>query len=147
TASFFQIDRALRGSAKPERTRGEVLVVDDEPSICSMVTEILSPMGYTVREAYSGEAALEASKHHGARLGLVLIDVVMPAMDGLTVLNELRKRDPGLEFVLVSGRLNEDTRWLASERGCRFLSKPFNVTELSQLALDVLGPAQERPPG
>src|SRR5690349_3565777 len=83
TESFFEIDRVLRKTAKADRSRTEVLVVDDEPAICTMVGEILRPLGYTVHAAYSGAEALKMLKKPRSNVGLVLIDVVMPTMDGL----------------------------------------------------------------
>lgn len=143
TKSFFELDRLLRMSPKPDRSRREVLVVDDEPSICAMVTEILRPLGYTIWSARSGEEALTKLAERAPAVGLVLIDVFMPNMDGLSLLAAVRKRYLSMPVVLVSGRLTADTRWLASERDCRYLAKPFNVMELVQLTEEILGPSSD----
>ena len=143
TETFFEIDRVMRRPAKAGRGRSEILVVDDEPAICAMVAEILSPLGYVVHAAHAGAEGLTLFQANRARVGLVLIDVVMPGMDGLTLLAAVRKSDADVATVLVSGRLTEDTRWLASERGCRYLAKPFNVAELGQLAEEILGPPRD----
>ncbi|HRE07515.1 MAG TPA: response regulator [Opitutaceae bacterium] len=118
-----------------------VMIVDDEAPICSMVAEILSSAGYKVWEANSGARALEVWASHRQEIGLILLDVVMPGMDGLTLLSALRRQKPNADIVLVSGRLDEDTRWLASESGCHYLPKPFEVSDLVRLTRDLLGPA------
>jgi two-component system OmpR family response regulator len=117
------------------------MIVDDEAPICSMVAEILSSSGYAVWEANSGTRALEVWAAHRHEIGLILLDVVMPGMDGLTLLSALRRQKTNADIVLVSGRLDEDTRWLASESGCHYLPKPFEVSDLVRLTRDLLGPA------
>ncbi|MBL9204450.1 MAG: response regulator [Opitutaceae bacterium] len=128
---------------EPEGASGPtgVMIVDDEAPICSMVAEILSSSGYSVWQATSGAKALEIWGNHHREIGLILLDVVMPGMDGLTLLAALRRQKPNADIVLVSGRLDEDTRWLASESGCHYLPKPFEVSDLTQLTRDLLGPA------
>jgi len=134
------------GSVSPTDDAKGVLIVDDEKPICAMVGEILSSSGYTVWQANSGPKALEIWEAHGSEIGLILLDVVMPSMDGLTLLATLRRQKVTADIVLVSGRLDEDTRWLASESGCHYLPKPFEVSELTRLTFEILGPASSSPP-
>jgi|GEM_PF-460048 len=139
--SSLGITKLWKKSSKEEQARKGVLIVDDEAAFCAMVAEVIAAVGYKVWQANSGEAALRIWARDGGEIGLVLIDLVMPAMDGLTLLSALQRRDPNLSIVIVSGRLDDDTRWLASESGCRFLAKPFDVSELARLASELLGPA------
>jgi CheY-like chemotaxis protein len=117
-----------------------VLIVDDEVPLCLMVSEILGTLGYRVWQAHSAREALEQWHRLGSELGLVLLDVVMPGMDGLTLLQTLRAERPNTAIVLISGRLDADTRWLATESGCHYLPKPFEVSALAQLTRDLIGP-------
>lgn len=145
SAALPNVTKTWKKSAREEKLRKGVLVVDDEPAFCNLVTEVISAIGYKTWQANSGEAALHTWAKDGGEIGLVLVDVVMPSVDGLTLMAALRRRDPRLIIVLVSGRLDEDTRWLASESGCQFLAKPFDVTELARLAEELLGPINASP--
>ena len=145
-ASHSRDQRPAAGPVPPNDGAKGVLIVDDEKPICAMVSEILSSSGYTVWQANSGPKALEVWAAHGSEIGLILLDVVMPAMDGLTLLSTLRRQKVTADIVLVSGRLDEDTRWLASESGCHYLPKPFEVSELTRLTFELLGPGGSPPP-
>jgi DNA-binding response OmpR family regulator len=128
-------DHSLPAGARPG-----VLIVDDEVPLCHMVSEILGTLGYRVWEAHSARQALERWRVLGREIGLVLLDVVMPGMDGLTLLETLRRDRPEAAIVLISGRLDADTRWLATESGCHYLPKPFEVAALVRLTEELLGP-------
>jgi DNA-binding response OmpR family regulator len=127
-------------SVPPAADPPGVLIVDDEVPLCVMVSEILGALGYRVWQANSASQALEQWKRLGPRVGLVLLDVVMPGMDGLTLLGTLRRERPNTAIALISGRLDADTRWLATESGCHYLPKPFEIAALVQLTKDLLGP-------
>lgn len=134
-----QVTKLWKKSVREEKLRKGVLIVDDEPAFCDMIAEVISAIGYKTWKVHSAEAAMDAWAKDGGEMGLALVDVVMPAVDGLTLIAELRRRDPRIQMVLVSGRLDEDTRWLASESGCLFVSKPFEVSELTELIEELLG--------
>jgi CheY-like chemotaxis protein/class 3 adenylate cyclase len=109
---------------------GTILVVDDLPENIELIEAILSPRGYTVRSAGSGEAALEAIGHHLP--DLVLLDVQMPGIDGFEVCRQLRE-SPATRFlpvVMVTAHASEE-RVRAIEAGADdFLAKPFDQAEL-----------------
>lgn len=117
-----------------------ILVIDDESLICGLVNETLTSRGYTVWQATSAKRALELLNAQSPKIGLILLDVVMPGTDGLTFLRTLRQLPLAAEIVLVSGRLDADTRWIASESGCRYLCKPFERDELIRLVQERVGP-------
>jgi DNA-binding response OmpR family regulator len=116
-----------------------ILVIDDEALICGLVHDALVARGYTVWQAPSAKRALELLNAQGPKIGLILLDVVMPGTDGLTFLGTLRRLPLNAEIVLMSGRLDADTRWVASESGCRYLCKPFERDELFRLVHEVVG--------
>jgi len=126
-------------------SRKGILVVDDEPAFCDLVMEVVSALGYKGYSVHSAEEALRTWSTDGGDIGLAFIDVVMPKIDGLTLISTLQHRDPDMMIVLVSGRLDDDTRWLANESGCQFLAKPFDVAGLAQLITEILGPNPENP--
>jgi two-component system cell cycle sensor histidine kinase/response regulator CckA len=120
-------------------TPRSVLIVDDSPAIRSVVVSVLRQHGYTAYEAESGVAALAELQHHKAEIGLVLSDVVMPDMDGLTLAKQLRKQMPKLPIVLLSMHINEDTHWVTEEENFSFLPKPFESKQLLETVRSILG--------
>lgn len=116
-------------------TATSVLVVDDEPQVVWMLRFSLEAEGYRTLEARDGRAALEEIRRH--RPDLVLLDVMMPVMDGWSVLEELRAlpESERPRVVVVSARASLRDRAKAAELGAdAFVAKPFNVEDL----LDVL---------
>jgi two-component system cell cycle sensor histidine kinase/response regulator CckA len=90
----------------------------------------LSSRGYTVLEASNGVEAIEVLEREG-HVDLVVSDVVMPEMDGPTLLRELRKRDPKLKVIFVSGYAEEAfAKNLPKDEQYAFLAKPFTLKQL-----------------
>lgn len=83
----------------------EILVVDDELSLLSLVTEIFTKQGYTVYCAENGEQALEILKTHSVEL--MLSDVIMPGMDGYQLATEVNKKYPNIKIQMASGFTGE----------------------------------------
>ena len=108
-------------------------------AIRSVLAGVLRQQGYVVFEADSGVGALTEWQQHKTEIGLVLADVVMPEMDGLTLAQQLRKQSAGLPIVLLSGHINEDTQWVTEEANFSFLPKPFQSTQLIETVRSILG--------
>ncbi|HVU38939.1 MAG TPA: PAS domain S-box protein [Opitutales bacterium] len=121
-------------AAKPG-TGHTVLVVDDEVPLRQAVSFILGQRGYTVVEASDGNQAVDALKKHH-EVEVVLLDVMMPRMDGVATMKALRELRPDLQVIATSG-VNHDTRVEAMRRlGVQhFLLKPYRNQEL----LEALG--------
>ncbi len=118
---------------------GTVLVVDDEPFILSALCQMLEAMGYATHAASGGEEALALHRQHADSIRLVLLDLNMPVMDGGTVYQELRRRDPGLQVVLCTGAtapLVEPGKPYDGVAG--ILRKPFRFQDLRSLVQSVL---------
>ncbi len=119
-----------------------VLVVDDEPQVVWMLRFSLEAEGYRTLEARDGAAALEEIRRH--RPDLVLLDVMMPVMDGWSVLRELQGLPEAErpQVVVVSARASLRDRVKAAELGAAaFVAKPFNVEDLLDLLRTLEGPA------
>jgi PAS domain S-box-containing protein len=118
---------------KPLRGAGTVMVVDDERFIIEIAGEWLLELGYRVIEASSGQEALSLYESNREGIDLVILDMVMPGMDGGETFDGLRALDPDVRVLLISGyglngRIKEIRR-----RGCRgFLQKPFTILQLSE---------------
>ena len=110
-----------------------ILVVDDSTMIRTEVTKTLVGRGYEILQATNGREGLTMWEQNKERITLVLSDVFMPEVDGLTMAKELRRRSRGLPIVLMSSKLDEDSRWVAEEAGFRLMPKPFKDTYLLEL--------------
>lgn len=110
-----------------------ILVVDDSAVIRKAVTQTLTDHHYIVVQAENGRKALEEWERDPVRYTLVLSDVFMPEMDGLSLGRELRRRSRTLPIILMSSKLDEDSRWIAEESGFRLIPKPFKDAHLLEL--------------
>ncbi|MEX2529930.1 MAG: PAS domain S-box protein [Gemmatimonadota bacterium] len=124
-----------RDRGKPPGSRYDevVLIVDDAPTLLSLVKRVLEQAGYRALTAANGEEALRIVETHHPEVALVISDVVMPVMGGGDLLHRLRAVFPDLPIVLMSGHadreVGEDLRALASG----FLAKPFGRQQLIRL--------------
>ena len=112
----------------------EVLVVDDEADIRELVSGVLEDEGFSVRSAADSTAALEAIEER--RPSLVLLDVWLQGsrLDGLQILQEVKRRDPNLPVLMISGHGNLDTAVAAIREGAiDFIEKPFEAERLLHL--------------
>ncbi|WP_157751588.1 response regulator [Actinoplanes derwentensis] len=106
-----------------------VLVVDDEPDVRDLIVRWLRRDGHDVLASGSGAGALAAVEQHGMP-DVALLDVAMPGMDGITLLTELRRRDPGLAAMFVTALWTPADMNRIRETGADHLAKPFTVTVL-----------------
>ena len=119
-----------RAETRP-RSCGEVMVVEDDPTVADLTTEMLKGAGYAVFHANSAAAALEALAG-GRGVDVVLSDVMMPGgMNGVDLAREIRKRWPDLPVVLTTGYI-EVARTAMSE-GLEVLVKPYQLEALSAI--------------
>jgi two-component system, OmpR family, response regulator MprA len=111
-------------SAAPRR----ILVVDDDPMVATTIQRVLRPEGYDVEVALGGEAALEQA--HARRPDLVVLDLMMPGVDGLEVCRQLRA-DGSLPILMLTARSGTADRVRGLDTGADdYLVKPFAYAEL-----------------
>ena len=130
-------DKRLSG----EILRGKemVLLVDDEQTITEIMEKALTLTGYRVLLARGGEEAIEVYKKNQNRIDLVVLDMIMPGMNGGKVFDRLREMNPGVKVILSSGYSLDGEASQIMERGCSgFIQKPFGIKELSQKIREVL---------
>jgi two-component system cell cycle sensor histidine kinase/response regulator CckA len=124
--------RDLSGSAT-------VLLVEDEDAVRMGGMRALTSRGYTVHEASSGVEAMEIYNALEGKIDIVVSDVVMPEMDGPTLLAELRKIRPDIKFVFVSGYAEDAfAKNLPADAKFGFLPKPFSLKQLATVVKEVL---------
>ncbi len=124
---------APRPQTRADGVAPTVLVVEDEDAIRRVTTRILQAEGFEVLGAKHGGQALKLITESGRKIDVLVTDVVMPEMDGVTLARELTSRQPGLPVVFVSGHPFDmlDTRGLHGPH--HFLQKPFNPGGLIKL--------------
>lgn len=116
-----------------------VLLVEDEEAVRRGGKRMLETRGYTVHEAGSGVEALEIMEELEGKVDIVVSDVVMPEMDGPTLLRELRKNYPDMKFIFVSGYAEDAfARNLPADAKFGFLPKPFSLKQLAVTVREML---------
>ncbi|WP_082652709.1 cell cycle histidine kinase CckA [Aureimonas sp. AU12] len=116
-----------------------ILLVEDEDNVRAGNVRALKMRGYEVHEASSGVEALEVMEEIGGKVDLVVSDVVMPEMDGPTLLREMRKVRPDLKFIFVSGYAEDAfAKNLPDGEKFGFLPKPFSLRELAVAVKEAL---------
>ena len=112
--------------------RGTVLLVEDEDAVRSFAARALGQRGYHVLEATTGAEALEVFSSHNGDVDLVVSDVVMPEMDGPTLMKHLRSERPDVKIIFISGYAEDAFRRnLSDKEDFMFLQKPFDLKELA----------------
>ncbi|MBS0197136.1 MAG: response regulator transcription factor [Planctomycetes bacterium] len=123
-----------------------ILVVEDDSAIRRGLCDALKFSGYQPLEAADGRAGLDTALT--AEVDLVLLDVLMPKMDGFTVLKELRNAKPSLPVILLTAKGEEQDRVRGLRDGADdYVVKPFSATELLARVAAVLRRSPERPRG
>ncbi len=120
---------------EPETLRGceTILLVDDEELVLDVGKALLKALGYKAIAAQSGEEAVEYMKEKGNEIDLVILDMVMPKMDGGVTFDKIRELQPVVPVILASGYSLNGQAMQIIQKGCQgFLQKPFGLSELSQ---------------
>ncbi len=116
---------------------GTILLVEDEDMVRAVAERALTRQGYSVLTAENGELGLQVLEKHG-RPDLLVSDVVMPTMDGPTMVRRAREKYPDLPVLFMSGYAEEQLRKSIDLDNVAFLPKPFSVQQLAEAARDVL---------
>jgi two-component system, OmpR family, alkaline phosphatase synthesis response regulator PhoP len=125
-------------------TLANVLIVEDDPAIRRGLADALKFQGYSVREAADGKLGLDAAM--ATDIDLILLDILMPKMDGFTVLAELRKTKPQVPVIIMTARGEEPDRIKGLRDGADdYVVKPFSLAELLARVQAVLRRSAERP--
>ena len=143
--------RSANGAAKLPATeprpradltgQGTILLVEDEDGLRSLNARGLRSRGYSVIEAANGLEAMEALQAKDGAVDLVVSDVVMPEMDGPTLLRAMRDRNPALKIIFVSGYAQDAFGGsLPENEQFAFLPKPFTLTQLLTTVKETMAP-------
>ena len=140
-------DASAKAPGKTFGGQATILIVDDSATMRAVVGKPLRGLGYKTLEADSGITGLGEWDNHQAEIVLIISDIFMPGMDGMTFVRHVRKRTSKLPIVLMSSRIDDDSLWVAEEAGFRCLPKPFTDEQLFELVQDMIGsPPSAQPP-
>ena len=104
-----------------------ILVVDDESRMRKLLKDFLSTKGYHILEAEDGEKALDIFEENRNKIKLVLLDVMMPKLDGWSVLRQIRQENKSLPIVMLTARAEEQDELFGFELGVdEYITKPFS---------------------
>jgi CheY-like chemotaxis protein len=120
-----------------------ILLVDDEDIIIDVGQAMLKKLGYRVVASKSGSDAIEKIKDLGNDIDLVILDLIMPGIDGGKTFDRIREIHPQMPVLLSSGYAVDGQATEILRRGCNgFIQKPFNIAKLSQKIRVVLDEAK-----
>ncbi|MGD8326009.1 MAG: response regulator [Sphingomonadales bacterium] len=137
-------DSAVSSQMKPAMEvadlwgHGTILLVEDEAAVRTFAFRALTKKGYEVLEADSGEAALEIAKAYEGDIDLILSDVIMPNMDGPTMVKQIRDIRPDAKIIFISGYAQDNFRDEFATENFNFLPKPFSLSQLAEKVKMVL---------
>jgi len=135
---------AAKAEAKPRTDltgQGTILLVEDEEGLRSLNARGLRSRGYSVIEASNGVEAMEALEQGSGTVDLVVSDVVMPEMDGPTLLKAMRARNPDIKVIFVSGYAEDAfEKSLPENQQFSFLPKPFTLSQLVAAVKETMAP-------
>ncbi|MCG8633879.1 MAG: response regulator [Desulfobacterales bacterium] len=137
-----RVDRTCAGPQEPGREesltpivsgKGRILLVDDEKGVIEVCSEMLETLGYEVLVAESGAQAVSIMKKEPFGVDLVILDMVMPGMNGYDTYEQLRALSPDTRVLVCSGYSKEDEIRQMIAKGCNdYIYKPFDVAMLSE---------------
>jgi len=137
-----QVIQAEAAPARDITGQDTILLVEDEEAVRSFAARALRVRGYKVLEAGGGEEALEVVKDHSGKIHLLITDVVMPNMDGPTLVRQMKRLRPETAVIFMSGYAEEAFRRNAENAAdIHFLPKPFGLKQLAAKVKDVLSAA------
>ncbi len=134
--------KVMQQKAKPQEIQKgneTILLVDDEDMVIDATSEMLETLGYSVNVARSGEEAILFCRKNNDKIDLIILDIVMPAMNGVEAYGILKKINPQIKVLLSSGYSVNESVTNMLDNGCQgFIQKPFSLTQLSQKVREVL---------
>jgi len=119
---------------------GTILLIDDEKMILDVGCELLEELGYTVLSALSGRQAIDIFQKNSDKIDLIIMDMIMPGMNGGETFDRLRNINSNIKVLLSSGYSVNGQATKILRRGCDgFIQKPFNLNQLAEKIGKIMG--------
>lgn len=139
-AAAAESDATEKSTAGDLTGRGTILLVEDETPVRIFAARALRNKGYTVLEADCGETAIELMQQHGHEVEVIVTDVIMPGMNGPTMVDKITPQYPNVKVIFISGYAEDVfVNNYGAERSFNFLAKPFTLKQLASKIKDVAG--------
>ena len=139
-----EIDQEIATDGGMVKGSGTILLVDDEDMIINVGQALLERLGYQVITVKSGEEAAEVVLRIGSGIDLVILDMIMPGMDGGKTFDRIREIHPQMPVLLSSGYAVNGQATEILRKGCNgFIQKPFNIANLSQKIRNIVEAAKD----
>lgn len=133
----------MESRTAPERSLGRILVVDDDPSVVSILTKYFSDAGYTVdAAAHGGDALIAVSQYQP---DVVVLDILMEGLNGVQVLEQIRSLDPKIRVIMITGSGDASLKPTAMSMGAfAYVSKPVSLERLHEAVTAAFTPPGPR---
>ena len=119
--------------------RKTILVIDDEEMIRDIAHDMLNHLGYNIMSAADGESAVKMFKEKNELIDLVIVDLIMPRMNGMICLQKLKEINRNVPVIVASGISEVSKKRSAIEMGAHgYLEKPYSIKSLKEICLSVL---------
>ena len=118
--------------------KGTILLVEDESPVREFAARALRNKGYTVLEADCGETALEIMEKQGSEVNLIISDVIMPGINGPTMIEEIHQKFPNIKVIFISGYAEDIFVNYDTEKDFNFLAKPFTLKQLASKVKEII---------
>ena len=134
---FVTAERAVQ--REEVRGTGTILLVDDEEMVANIALELLEALGYSVLVARDGPSAIREYQEKKDEIDLVLLDMILPDMDGGKIFHSLKKINPQVRVLLSSGYSLNGKAQKILDSGCKgFIQKPYRVANLTKAINEIL---------
>lgn len=138
------MDKKLSREQLEQKFTPNILIVDDEPRMCTSLKSLLSDQNYNVFTAKSGQEALDFLPRE--RLDIVILDIVMPELDGYKVMDQIKRQSPETMVILMTGYASVGSALEALKGGAYdYLRKPFENGELLKTVGNALSQKRRSP--
>ena len=116
-----------------------ILIVDDEERMRKLLKDFLNAKGYSILEAEDGEEAIKIYDKCRKQINLIILDVMMPKLDGWSVLRQIRQ-ESNIPIIMLTARSQEEDKMIGNETGANeYVTKPFEFSEILDLLKKYLG--------
>lgn len=135
----FEQEQGNGESSAPVKGKGSILIVDDEAVIRNTASENLESLGYRTRAAEDGAKALRMYSSNPDSVDAVLLDIIMPELDGVSCLKKMVAVNPDVKVVIASGYDDHRLAGIKASDNLKILKKPYNKKQLSEAFSTLLG--------
>ena len=125
--------------SKIQKHNKKVLIIDDETIIGDLLEDVLGNEGLDVICAQDGKTGIALYKKHIKEIGLILLDVILPEMDGQEVLHQIKQINPEIRVLIISGFSETNVKdKLIAEGVVGFIPKPFSIVDITEMVKKTL---------